>query len=111
MRNELRNFWHHLKIFHQGEARAVKVKILALKFGVTERQIREWTEELTVEHGKPIASSIHPPCGIFVAVAQEEKERYVAQLDARMKSLYRRRKAFSKVPLNEIINQLELIES
>ena len=108
MRSELKNFWQYLQEYHQSEAKAIRQKILAQKFGISARAIREWTEELTVDFRKPVASTVHPPYGIFVATTQGERERYIAQLDARMKALYRRRRAFARTPIGEVIRQMEL---
>jgi len=97
--------WQVLDERHRGERNAVTQGALAHAFGTTARQIRHLTEVLVVEQQRPVASTCHPPFGIFVAETREEKERYLAQLDARMRQLYRRRRAFDRTPLSDLVRQ------
>ena len=108
MRPELEYFWEYLKVHCRGKANALKVGRLSWLLNHSERQIRAMAEELTTQHGHPIASTVHSPYGIYVAVTSGEREEYVRQLDSRIKALARRRRAFTAIPLSEAIRQMEM---
>lgn len=108
MRPELVEFWDYLDRYHRGKARAIMVERLSCRLNKSPRLIRAMAEELTTEYHKPIASTIRPPYGLYVAITPEEKEEYCAQLDARIRAIARRRRAFTSIPLLETIRQMEM---
>lgn len=97
--------WYWLKCYCRGHENAQTIKTLSFILSLQPRTIQELVHSLTVNHGKPIAASCSKPKGLFVAVTQEEKDRYVTTLDARLREIYLRRRAFSKVPLAELVDQ------
>ncbi len=75
---------------------------------ISERTVRHLTEILTVEQERPVASTIHPPYGIYIPVRKEEREEYMMQLKARITAMFKRLKAFSNATASDIIKQMEL---
>ncbi len=76
--------------------------------GIPVREVRHLTEILTVEHQRPVASTIHPPYGIYIPVLKEEREEYMMQLKARIMAMFKRLKAFSNATASDIIKQMRL---
>lgn len=100
--------WCFLDKHCRGRENAKKQSEIAGIMGTSRRSIRHMTEILTVTHNHPVASSVHPPYGIYIPSGSGEVRGYLIQLDARIKALFRRRRAFDKATAVEVVGQLEL---
>ena len=80
---------HELK---RGKPNALPGRILAQRLGFKDdRRIRLAIREL-IANGYPIASSVSPPMGFFIAQDKKEAERYLSDLKGRLvEDAYRRR--------------------
>lgn len=94
--------------FHIGEARAIKVGILAAHAGRAERTVREALKTLTETYGLAIASSIKPPFGVYLVETAEELRDYMQQLTDRALSMLYRRSVLEKRSLPDLLGQLSL---
>ena len=76
----------------RGKTNALPGRILAQRLGFkNDRQIRLAIRELIAD-GKPIASSVRPPLGYFIADSGEEAIEYMKVLKSRLvNDAYRRR--------------------
>jgi len=61
--------------------------------------------ELVVRHKKPIAAAKEPPYGLFIPATSEEKQRYIASLQATLRETYQLLKNFSAINVEELIKQ------
>lgn len=77
---------------HRGRLNALPGRLLAQRLGFRDdRQIRLAIRELIAE-GYPIASSVSPPMGFFIAESKKEAEQYLSDLKGRLvEDAYRRR--------------------
>jgi len=68
--------------------------VLANRLGFKDdRAIRIGIEGL-IQEGYPIAASVNPPCGYFLATTTEEINEYMGILRARGKEIFLRRRHF-----------------
>ncbi len=100
--------WQYLEKHCQGRDNAKKQPEIAAIMGISVREVRHLTEILTVEQERPVASTIHPPYGIYIPVLKEEREEYISQLKARIMAMFKRLKAFSNATASDIIKQMRL---
>lgn len=105
--NMAMKLWDYLELHCNGQAHAIKQRSIASIMGVSVREIRNLTNVLGLVHNKPVASTVHPPYGIYIPAGKQEKREYIAQLDSRIKALSIRRKAFSKATASEAVAQME----
>lgn len=99
--------WEYLELHCKGQANAIKQRSIASVLGVSVREIRTLTNILGLVYNKPVASTVHPPYGIYIPANRDEKNSYIMQLDSRIKSLFVRRKAFSRSTAVEVAAQME----
>ncbi len=80
---------HHL---NRGRLNALPGRILAQRLGFKDdRRIRLAIRDLIAE-GYPIASSVSPPMGFFIAQDRKEADQYLSDLKGRLvEDAYRRR--------------------
>ena len=76
----------------KGRNKAIKGNLIAKRLGLrNDRGIRLAIREL-IRDGIPVASSVKPPLGFFIAETKEEAEEYKAVLKGRLvEDAYRRR--------------------
>ncbi|HUU97498.1 MAG TPA: hypothetical protein VM487_17315 [Phycisphaerae bacterium] len=102
--------WEILASRHQGRARAITQGRLASCLCTNARHVRALTAELSdpANQGRyPVASATEPPAGLYVFTNAEERADYVAQLDARMRRLYQRRRGVVATTFAEMQRVLE----
>ena len=104
MKNEILNI---LQTHAKGAEKAIKASHLAHELRLTEREVRLFIREL-IREGHPVASSIRDPFGFYLAVTQEEKGRYVAQLKARIVAMFQRLHDFDRTEAAEARRQMEM---
>ena len=77
---------------NKGRLHALPGRVLAQRFGFKDdRQIRLAIREL-IAKGHPIASSVSPPMGFFIAGSKKEAQQYLSDLKGRLvEDAYRRR--------------------
>jgi len=101
--------WMILKVC-RGRHRALTAKkiqhIIGGRYSI--RQIRSIIQGLVDDFGYPIAATVNPPYGYFIAITEDEKLEYVRNLTARIKSIAQRLRAFEKNTADNIIQQLEM---
>lgn len=99
---------NHLKQYCQGKARARTVRDLAIHFRVTDREIRAMLLGLNLA-GYPVATSCHPPMGVYWATEQANLDEYWMNLNSRVLKLLARMRAVNKIKTKEFVQrQLEL---
>ena len=77
-----------------GKYNAIPSRVLANRLGFkVDRAIRLGIEEL-IQEGYPIAASVNPPCGYFLATTSKEINEYSGVLRARAKKIFIRRRDF-----------------
>lgn len=94
----------------RGKLNALPGRLLAQRLGFKDdRQIRLAIREL-IAKGYPIASSVSPPMGFFIAQDRKEAERYLSDLKGRLVEDAYRRRDF-KIAARAVIQpeQLEMI--
>jgi len=76
----------------RGRSNALPGRLLAQRLGFKDdRRIRNTIRELIAE-GHPIAASVSPPMGFFIAQTKNEVEQYLSDLKGRLvEDAYRRR--------------------
>jgi len=81
-----------LRQLHRGQRKAIPGNILATRLGYkNDRAIRLAIREL-ISDGIPVASSVIPPVGFFIAETREEVKQYTANIKSRLiEDAYRRR--------------------
>lgn len=99
--------WDYLELHCKGQACAVKQQSIAGILGITVREVRLLTKTLGTKLNKPVASTVHPPYGIYIPANKKETGEYIAQLDARIKALFARRRAFSRSTAVDVVRQME----
>ncbi len=98
---------HELK---RGKPNAIPGRILAQRLGFkNDRRIRLAIRELIAE-GFPIASSVSPPMGFFIAQDKGEAEQYLSDLKGRLVEDAYRRRDF-KIAARAILQPEQLIMS
>lgn len=106
---ELANkLWQFLDKNCRGMENAKKQSDIADIIGISVREVPKLTSVLTGEFGRPVASTMHRPYGIYIPETREEREEYITQLKSRIKALFRRLKAFSNATPGEIVGQMDL---
>ena len=90
-----------LEQLHRGQSKAIPGSLLAKRLGYkNDRAIRIAIRELIAD-GVPVASSVIPPVGFFIAETREEVKQYTANIKSRLvEDAYRRRdflRAASKI--------------
>lgn len=90
MENGLKN--SVLKELKLGKRKAIPGNLLAKRLGFkNDRAIRIVIRELIAD-GVPVASSVIPPVGFFIAETREEVNQYIANIKSRLvEDAYRRR--------------------
>ena len=73
-----------LKQLNKGKSKAITGSLIANRLGMrNDRSIRLAIREL-IRDGIPIASSVKPPLGFFIAETKEEAEDYMSVLKGRL---------------------------
>lgn len=99
-----------LRSLRRGKANALPGRILAQRLGFKDdRQIRIAIRALIAE-GYPIASSVSPPMGFFIAQDKEEVARYLSALKGRLVEDAYRRRDF-KIAARAILQPEQLVMS
>ena len=105
------NLHYLLKKHHLGRDNAVTIRELQvelLPIRTYDREIRLAIRELNAE-GVPIATTVHPPYGVYFAFSEDEINEYLANLGARMKAILQRMADINKIKAREFLRgQLDL---
>lgn len=100
--------------FHQGHAKAVKVRELAFEAfpfrpaADRERVTRDLVKALTEDHKIAIATSVHKPYGVYFVTSPDELLDYCNSLTARIVSTARRIASLKKISLPAFLGQLSV---
>jgi len=83
-----------------GHGKALTGKLLATRLGFhTDRAIRMAIREL-IKDGYPVAASVVPPLGFFIAETKDEVDSYAANIKSRLVEDAYRRRDFLRASLN-----------
>lgn len=90
---------------HIGKGNGISVKLLALRFGVEERQIRKLVSALR-NRGEAVCGT--PAHGYYIAVDAEELQETCEFLRSRAMTSLKLESRLRKIPLVDLIGQLHL---